>query len=183
MEALCKAIPGSAKCKRHKRCCQGSAAVYKQVTNGVRHRVLADKKPLEDLPLGTNGDAQGEHRGPQLNGPTLRHCALVEQEVEREADREGREGVGQLVVRDDLLEEAEHEAHSTHKRCQREEYVEESGTPVASKQVSKREPEEGGDYQRGLYVAQDDQRHQQDAQRDTQRMEERYVQRQPDQGS
>ena len=56
MESLCKSIPGSAECKRHKRCCQGSAAVHKQVTNGVSHRVLADKKPLEDLPVGANGD-------------------------------------------------------------------------------------------------------------------------------
>jgi hypothetical protein len=55
MKALCKAILGSAERKRHKRRCQGPATVHEQVTNGVGHGVLADKKLLEDLPVGADG--------------------------------------------------------------------------------------------------------------------------------
>ena len=100
INALCKTIPGSAQPKRHERRCQGAPAVHKQVTNCVGHGVLADEEPLEDLSVGADGDPQREHRGPQRKRPTLRHGATVEKEVEREADGEGREGVGQLVVGD-----------------------------------------------------------------------------------
>src|SRR5215211_3975378 len=106
---------------------------------------MADEEPLEDLPVGARGDPQGENRGPQSKRPTLGHGAPVEQEVEREADAEGREGVGQLVVGDDLLEEAEHEAKGPRKRRQGEEHVEEGGAPVASEQVGEGEPDEDGD--------------------------------------
>jgi hypothetical protein len=58
--------------------------------------------------------------------------------------------VGQLVVGDDLLKEAEREAHSPHKCCQCEEHVEEGGAPVASQQVGERETDEDGDDQCGL---------------------------------
>src|SRR5918995_108058 len=120
METLRETFTGSAKCKRHKRCRQGTATVHKQVTNSVGHGVRADKEPLEDLPVGADGDPQGEHRGPQRKRPTLRHGSLVEQEVERKANREGCEGVGQLVVGDDLVEEAEHEAQRPRQRRHRE---------------------------------------------------------------
>src|SRR5215203_2545909 len=136
MKALRETIPGSAQRKRHKRRCQGADAIDEQVTNGVSPRVLINEEPLEDLPVGADGDPQGEHRGPQRNGPTLGYGALVEQEVEREANREGHEGVGQLVVKDDLVEEVEHEVKGTRKRRQREEHVEECGMPVASQEVS-----------------------------------------------
>src|SRR5215212_1001640 len=163
MEALRQTIHGPPERKRHKRCCQGACAVHEQVAYGVGHGVLADKKPLEDLPVGANGDTQGEHRGPESERPALGHSASVEQEVEREADAEGREGVGELVVRDYLVEEAEREAYGPSQRRQREEYVEEGGTPVASQQVCERESNEDGDDQRGLWVAKDDQRGDQDA--------------------
>ena len=58
--------------------------------------------------------------------------------------------MGELVVRDDLVEEAEHEAKGTRKRRKREEHVEECGAPVTSQQVGEGEPEEDGDDQRGL---------------------------------
>ena len=58
--------------------------------------------------------------------------------------------MGDLVVGDDLVEEAEHEAHSSRQCRQREEHVEEGGAPVASQQMSEREPHEYGDDQRGL---------------------------------
>jgi hypothetical protein len=68
MKALCKAIPGSAERKRHKRRCQGPATVHEQVTNGVGHGVRADKKPpatralSEDYPhLGNAPDFAGCH--------------------------------------------------------------------------------------------------------------------------
>src|SRR5918997_230348 len=150
MEALRETIPGSAERKRHKRCCQGACAVHEQVADGVGHGVLADEEPLEDLPVGPNGDTQGENRGPQSERTALGHSASVEQEVEREADAEGREGVGQLVVGDDLVEEAEREAYGPRQRCQREEHVEEGGTPVASQQVGERESNEDAYDQGGL---------------------------------
>jgi len=89
------------------------------------------------------------------------HLVLIERQVIsesassknprlREADAEGREGVGELVVGDYLLEEAEHEAYGPSQRRQREEHVEEGGAPVASQQVGEREPEEDGDDQGGL---------------------------------
>jgi hypothetical protein len=59
MKFLRETISGSAERKRHKLRCQGAATVHKQVTNGVGHRVLADKKPLEDLPIGADGDPKG----------------------------------------------------------------------------------------------------------------------------
>src|SRR5215213_7747951 len=118
METLRQTIPGSAQHERHERRRQGAAAVHQQVAYGVGHGVVADEEPLEDLPVGARGDPQGENRGPQSKRPTLGHGAPVEQEVEREADAEGREGVGQLVVGDDLLEEAEHEAKGPRKRRQ-----------------------------------------------------------------
>jgi hypothetical protein len=80
--------------------------------------------------------------------------------------------VGQLVVGDDLVEEAEREAQRPRQSRQREEHVEEGGAPVASQQVGEREPEEDGDDHRGLWVAQDDQRHDQDTQSDAQRAED-----------
>jgi hypothetical protein len=48
-----------------------SAAVHEQVAYGVGHRVLADEEPLEDLPVGADGDSQGEHRleYADLHGP------------------------------------------------------------------------------------------------------------------
>ncbi len=58
--------------------------------------------------------------------------------------------MGQLVVGDDLLEEAEREAQSPRQRRQREEHIEEGGTPVASQPVGEGEPDEDGDDQRGL---------------------------------
>ena len=55
METLRETISGSAQRKRHKRRCQGAAAIHEQITNGVGHGVLADEVPLEDLPLGADG--------------------------------------------------------------------------------------------------------------------------------
>src|SRR5688572_13601457 len=68
VKALRETIPRSAQRKRHERRRQGAAAVHEQVTNGVGHGVLADEEPLEDLPVGADGDPQGKHRGPQRNG-------------------------------------------------------------------------------------------------------------------
>jgi hypothetical protein len=45
METLRETISGSAERKRHKRRCQGAAAVYQQVADGVSHGVLADEEP------------------------------------------------------------------------------------------------------------------------------------------
>src|SRR5215210_7379448 len=110
MLTLRETISGSPEGERYERCCQGAPAVHQQVAYGVGHGVVTHEEPLEDLPVDAYGDPQGENRGPQRNGPTLGYGAPVEQKVEREADAEGREGVGKLVVGDDLLEKAEREA-------------------------------------------------------------------------
>jgi hypothetical protein len=58
---LSKAVPGSAERERHEGGQQGAYAVHEQVAYRVGQGELAYEEPLEDLPVGADRDAQGEH--------------------------------------------------------------------------------------------------------------------------